>query len=100
MPEARSQTLTRRRALTLTGRVVATGEQRVDAANTLKIDGWTRFDLGARYVALVGQRPLTLRVGVDNVANKRYWASAFETFGASLLQGQPRTFKMSASVDF
>lgn len=88
------------RGLTLTGRVVATGKQPVDAANTLEIDGWTRFDLGARYVALVGNRPLTLRAGVDNVANERYWASAFETFGASLLQGQPRTVRFSASMDF
>nr|WP_209023026.1 TonB-dependent siderophore receptor [Sphingomonas kaistensis] len=86
--------------LTLTGRVVATGRQPVDAANTLEIGGWTRFDLGARYVALVADRPLTLRAGVDNVANKRYWASAFETFGASLLQGQPRTVRVSASMDF
>ncbi len=88
------------RGLTLTGRVVATGEQPVDADNKLEIGGWSRFDLGARYVALVGERPLTLRAGVNNVANRRYWASAFETFGASLLQGQPRTFRMSASVDF
>jgi len=88
------------RGLTLIGRVLATGKQPVDAANTLEIDGWTRFDLGARYVALLGSRPLTLRAGVDNVANKRYWASAFETFGTSLLQGQPRTFRFSASVDF
>lgn len=88
------------KGLTLTGRVVATGEQPVDAANTLEIDPWTRFDLGARYVALVGSRPLTLRAGVDNVANKRYWASAFETFGTSLLQGQPRTFRFSAYTDF
>lgn len=88
------------RGLTLTGRVVATGEQPVDAANTLEIDGWTRFDLGARYVALVGARPLTLRAGIDNVTNRRYWASAFETFGTSLLQGQPRTFRLSASTDF
>nr|WP_314444293.1 TonB-dependent siderophore receptor [uncultured Sphingomonas sp.] len=88
------------RGLTLTGRMVATGEQPVDAANTLEIAGWTRFDLGARYVALVGARPLTLRAGIDNVANKRYWASAFETFGASLLQGQPRTARLSASMDF
>lgn len=86
--------------LTLTGRVVATGEQPVDAANTLEIGGWSRFDLGARYVALVGQRPLTLRAAVDNVANKRYWASAFETFGTSVLQGRPRTVRLSASMDF
>src|SRR3546814_14888644 len=63
-------------ALTLTGRVVYTGKQAVDAANTLELDSWTRFDLGARYVALVGGTPLTLRFNVDNVANKRYLASA------------------------
>ena len=88
------------KGLTLTGRVVATGRQEVNAANTLDIGGWTRFDLGARYVALIAGRPLTLRAGVDNVANERYWASAFETFGASLLQGQPRTIRFSASTDF
>lgn len=87
------------RGLTLTGRVVATGKQQVDAANTLDIGAWTRFDLGARFVTVAGNRPLTFRAGVDNIANRRYWSSAFETFGASLLQGQPRTFRLSATVD-
>src|SRR3546814_5056861 len=65
-------------------------------SNTLELDSWTRFDLGARYVALVGGRPLTLRFNVDNVANKRYWASAYNAFsGSRLLQGGPRTFKRS-----
>ncbi|MBA4752737.1 MAG: TonB-dependent receptor [Sphingopyxis sp.] len=90
-------------ALTLVGRVVYTGKQAVDAANTLELDSWTRFDLGARYVALLGDTPLTLRFNVDNVANKRYWASAynaFSAFGSRLLQGGPRTFKASASIEF
>jgi iron complex outermembrane receptor protein len=87
-------------ALTLTGRVVHTAEQAADIANANFLDAWTRFDLGARYVTLVGDRPLTLRVSVDNVANERYWASAFDTFRPDLLQGAPRTFKASASVDF
>lgn len=86
--------------LTLTGRVVYTGEQWVNAANTLRLDDWTRFDVGARYVFAAGGRPLTLRVGVDNVANSRYWASAFDSFGAALLQGRPRTANASLSVDF
>nr|WP_253201245.1 TonB-dependent receptor [Sphingomonas quercus] len=86
-------------ALTLTGRVVRTGEQQVNALNTLEIPGWTRFDLGARYVVVVGGKPLTLRANVDNVANKRYWSSAFDTFSPQLLQGNPRTFKLSASID-
>jgi iron complex outermembrane receptor protein len=88
-------------ALTLTGRVVYTGKQAVDQANTLELNDWTRFDLGARYVALLGgDTPLTLRFNVDNVANKRYWASAFAVFGTQLLQGTPRTFKASASIEF
>src|SRR3546814_10622122 len=53
----------------------------------------------ARYVALVADKPLTLRFNVDNVANKRYWASAFDSFRPDLLQGAPRTFKLSASID-
>lgn len=87
-------------ALTLTGRVVHTGEQAANQANTLTLPSWTRFDLGARYVAVVGDKPLTLRFGVDNVANKRYWASAFEIFSPDLLQGAPRTYKASASIEF
>lgn len=89
--------------LTLVGRVVYTGKQAVDSANTLELDSWTRFDLGARYVALVGDTPLTLRFNVDNVADKRYWATAynaFSAFGSRLLQGGPRTFKASASIEF
>lgn len=87
-------------ALTLTGRLVHTGKQMANPANTLELGSWTRFDLGARYVAVVGDKPLTLRFGVDNIANKRYWASAFSSFGTQLLQGTPRTFKASASIDF
>ena len=86
-------------ALTLTGRIVHTGEQPANNANTLWLPAWTRVDLGARYVALIGDKPLTLRFGVDNVANKRYWATAFDSSRPDLLQGAPRTFKLSASID-
>lgn len=86
-------------ALTLTGRIVHTGEQPANAANTLSLPSWTRFDLGARYVAVIGDKPLTLRFGVDNVADKRYWASAFDSSRPDLLQGAPRTYKLSASID-
>lgn len=86
--------------LTLTGRAVYTGSQKVDVANTLEIGDWVRFDLGARYVFVAAEKPVTLRFMVDNVANERYWASAFDTFSAAVLQGAPRTFKASASIDF
>ena len=37
---------------------------------------------------------------VDNVTDERYWASAFDMFRPDLLQGAPRTYKVSASIDF
>jgi iron complex outermembrane recepter protein len=84
------------RGVTLTGRVVQTGKQEVNVANTLELPSWTRFDLGGRYVFLAADKPVTLGMSVDNVANKRYWASAY---GGYLVQGGPRTFKVSASID-
>ncbi|KPF64306.1 TonB-dependent receptor [Porphyrobacter sp. AAP60] len=87
-------------ALTLTGRVVHTGEQAANIGNTLFLDDWTRFDIGARYVAVVGGQPLTLRVNLDNVADADYWASAFDSFRPDLQLGAPRTFKASVTYDF
>ncbi|MXO75216.1 TonB-dependent siderophore receptor [Altererythrobacter aerius] len=86
--------------VTLTGRMLHTGKQWVNAANTLRLPDWTRFDLGARYVFAAGDTPVTLRLTIDNVADERYWASAFDTFSTALLQGQPRTVKASISADF
>ncbi|MFN6934398.1 MAG: TonB-dependent receptor, partial [Tsuneonella sp.] len=86
--------------VTLTGRVMHTGKQWIDTANTTRLPDWTRFDLGARYVLAAGSVPVTLRATVDNVTNKRYWASAYDSFSAALLQGQPRTVKVSVSADF
>jgi iron complex outermembrane receptor protein len=83
--------------VTLTGRVMQTGKQAVNLTNTLMLPDWTRFDLGARYVVAVGDAPITFRLNVDNIANKRYWASSL---GGYLVQGMPRTLKASATVEF
>ena len=89
------------RGLTLTGRVIHTSTQYADAANTLELPAWSRFDLGARYVTAVAGRALTLRARVDNVADRSYWASAGGYPGANyLVLGAPRTFALSATVDF
>jgi iron complex outermembrane recepter protein len=86
--------------LTLTGRMTHTGAQFVDGANTLSIPDWTVFDVGARYVVVTGDTPITLRLTVDNVTNERYWASAFDAFSTAVLQGRPRTVNASISIDF
>ena len=44
---------------------------------------------------------MTLRARVDNVADRKYWASVGGFPGAGyLVVGAPRTFTLSASVDF
>lgn len=85
------------RAATLTGRVVQTGHQYLDATNRQRLDDWTRFDLGVRYILVADEHPITLRVSAENIDNRRYWTSAF---GGYLLQGQPRTVKASVTVEY
>lgn len=83
----------------LNGRLLRTGGQYVNAENTLSIPAWTRVDLGARYRFRYDENTVTLRANVENVANKAYWASA-STANNYLTQGEPRTLKVSATVDF
>ncbi|NHN87455.1 TonB-dependent receptor [Acetobacter conturbans] len=81
---------------TVIGRVVNTGKQWVNVENSAHLPVWTRFDLAARYTFAAYGKPLTLRFGVDNLANTRFWASAFNGY---LVEGLPRTFKFSFTAD-
>ncbi|QDH17374.1 TonB-dependent receptor [Swingsia samuiensis] len=85
------------RGMTLTARVINTGKQWVNTMNTLKIPNWTTFGIGARYTFITYHKPLTLRFGIDNIGNHRYWSSAL---GGYLAQGMPRTYKASFTMDF
>ena len=82
--------------LSLNGRVISTSSMNYDAANLLRMPGWSRFDLGARYATKVAGKNLVIRASVENVADKAYWvtASGYVTVGA------PRTLMLSASLDF
>lgn len=87
--------------LAFDGRMVYTGSSYADAANTLKVGGWTRFDIGARYHTPIGRHEATFRARLDNVANKKYWASVGGYPNSGYLNaGAPRSFTLSASVDF
>ncbi|MGY2261122.1 TonB-dependent receptor [Pseudomonas sp. SDO55104_S430] len=81
----------------LNGRMLRTGGQYADAANNLSLPTWNRFDAGARYAFKVQEKDVTLRFSVENVANKAYWESAQ---GGFLTQGEPRTAKLSGTIDF
>ncbi|NWE77190.1 TonB-dependent receptor [Pseudomonas yamanorum] len=83
----------------VSARMLRTGGEYVNAANSLSIPAWTRVDLGARYGFKADDKYITLRANVENVANKAYWSSA-STANNYLTQGEPRTVKLSATVDF
>jgi len=87
--------------LSLNARAIYTGAQQANAANTLRVPAWTRLDLGARYLMEVSGKLVTLNARIDNVADRSYWASV-GGYAANgyLVQGAPRTFTLSASVDF
>lgn len=78
-------------------RWLVTGPQYVDAANTQRLSGWTRLDLGARYVAVVEDHPVTFRLTMENVSDNSYWESAF---GGYLVQAEPRTLKASVTFEY
>jgi iron complex outermembrane receptor protein len=87
--------------LSLNARALYTSKQYADAANTQQLPSWTRFDLGANYLTRFNDRDLTLRARIDNAFDRNYWASAGGYPGAGyLVQGAPRTFTVSATVDF
>ena len=81
----------------LNARMLRTGGQYADQANNLSLPTWNRFDAGARYKMRVEQKDLTLRVNVENITDKNYWASAN---GGYLTQGEPRLVKFSGTIDF
>lgn len=87
--------------LALDARVVHTGKVFADSANTLRVPAWTRLDAGARYLFEVQGTLLTLRARIDNLTNRKYWASAggYPDQGY-LVVGQPRSVNLSLAADF
>ncbi|OWT58203.1 TonB-dependent receptor [Candidimonas nitroreducens] len=83
--------------LTLTARMISTSPQYLDAQNSARIPGWTRWDVGARYKTTAMGRPLTLRAGIENLFGRDYWASGS---GSWIYLGSPRIFMLSASMEF
>ncbi|WP_422000652.1 TonB-dependent siderophore receptor [Reyranella sp.] len=86
------------KGLTLGAGVITTSSQYVDAANTQSIPTWTTLGLDVRYRTVLGNKPVTFRGAVQNVFDDSYWFGV-ASYGA-VAQGLPRTFLLSAAVDF
>ena len=86
--------------LTLSGGVIASSSQYVNAANTQEIPGWGVFALGARYATQMAGRDLVLRLNVANLFDKRYYSGAFSDTTPIATLGQGRTVGVSATMEF
>ena len=83
--------------LTLTTNATTASKQYLSADNSLSLPGHTVFDVGARYATKIVGKPVTTRAAFTNLTNFVYWAKPHFT---SLALGAPRTYMLSASMDF
>ncbi len=69
-------------------------------ADSPRIAGWARLDVGARYEQRAGGSTLIWRAGIDNLADRRAWRESPYQFGhAYLYPLAPRTWRVSLSAD-
>ncbi|MGN6456373.1 MAG: TonB-dependent receptor, partial [Achromobacter mucicolens] len=84
------------RGLSLNARVIHTSSMYFNAANTLTLPSWTRYDIGARYNTEILGRSVVFRANIENLFNKDFWLAS----GSYATVAAPRTFLLSAQIDF
>jgi iron complex outermembrane receptor protein len=76
------------------------GKKAFDVENRVMVPDYHVFGLGAAYAMQLGASKVTVRARVDNLFDKFYWRDVTPALGGYLLPGAPRTFRLSAQVDF
>jgi len=82
--------------LALNTRITNTGAMLYSNSSSLKVPGWTRTDIGARYISKAAGQVITYRANIENLFDKNYWVMQNGYVGTS----SGRTFVLSAQVDF
>jgi iron complex outermembrane receptor protein len=82
--------------LELQGQLSHEGRRAIFSDESMTLPAWTRFDAALRYDTKLGGTATTWTLGVDNIANKRYWKESPYQFGhVYLYPGAPRTVRLS-----
>lgn len=81
-------------ALTLSTRAIHASSFFIDAANLIKSPGYTTLALGARYAFRAQEKPIIVRLNVQNAFGEKYWN------GPNLYRGGPRSVSLFATMDF
>lgn len=86
--------------LKLDGTWQYSGKKAFDVENRVFVPDYHVFGLGASYAMKMGTNSVTLRARAENLFDKFYWRDVTPALGGYLLAGAPRTFRLSATVDF
>ena len=85
--------------LELQGSLSHEGHRAVLADESVMLPAWTRVDASLRYETQVGAATTTWVLGVDNLANRRFWRESPLQFGhVYLYPGAARTLRLSVTA--
>lgn len=74
-----------------------TGNTMLNAQNGIQVPSYTLLGLGASYDTSLAGQSATLRVQVNNAANRQYWGYQYAGY---IKPGDPRSVSMSATLRF
>lgn len=81
--------------------LVSEGDRMATPDNSVRVPGWTRVDLAARYSRTMGATTFTWQLALDNAADRRAWKEAPYQYGhVYLFPMAPRTWRVSLQADF
>ncbi len=76
------------------------GKKAFDQENKVMVPSYHVVNLGGSYATRFAGSSLILRAQVKNAFDKFYWRDVTPDLGGYLFPGSPRTFQVSAQVDF
>jgi iron complex outermembrane recepter protein len=83
--------------LAVSAGVFHTGNRPINQANIAIVDGFTTFDLGARFNTELFGNETTFRINAENVTDEKYWSA---TASSLLNPNLPPTIKLSVTTRF
>jgi iron complex outermembrane receptor protein len=76
------------------------GRKAFDPENSVFVPGYHVFGLGGSYAFKLAATSVTVRARVDNLFDRFYWRDVTPELGGYLFPGAPRTYRVSAQLDF
>lgn len=80
--------------------VFAQGARQGDVGNTFQLPGYARVDAMVAYRFALGATKAALQFNLDNVFNRKYYASSHQVVQDWIKLGSPRTAKVTLRVDY